>query len=871
MRVARGKGVVDRAAPTWGTGPVDELTDALKGIWSETRGDDRICVAVLDGPVDLMHEAFRNARLAQLTTPFSTGTVPGPAARHGTQVASVIFGQHEGPVKGIAPGCRGLIIPLFADGEGRKQPSCSQADVARAVESAMRAGAHVVNISAGEMSNHASLDPRLERAVLSCAEAGVLVVAAAGDDGCAAPRIPGALPTVLAVGGTARRPTLGGQHRYADGHGACLVTRGSDILGAVPGGALARDSGTSFAAAIVSGVAALLLSLLVQRGRAADVELVRNVLLGSATARSEGTAGGPSGRLDVDHARMLLEQALLEQAQPQPTSAGAGRPAQPRPVTDERDVIGADALRARYRDTTAGNFGTVDIELPDGRTYNVDDLRYPVADGRRGMRLLPASDDTIAVPTDGRQLPGYGVVDDMLRREMGLRPAEPIYALISYFHADERRVALTRLLHSRKLQMGHRHLAAYVGRGRTTHVLPRHTTWRGDGPTNMRLNLDRYPATLHMISLHGVPQRTLNRNAHIVDHLVATLARSPEQTEKLSCRTIDLSTTLQYYRDLIRGADYLEDLAWRTNCSVHKAIVVNLMVNVPHNPRAFLEIFGPDGEQLWDDFRRRYHEVTGDAFGADAETRFTPLWQLAGLNPRTIRPLSSREYHAFHASRAEGWLAEYDGPRPPEPGVGLAWCPETVPDLLNAFIRTYLPLEKAGGLLTAGLLLQLRHLATEKLRISEQHYLDLVAPLITTLLVTDLRSARSHGAAATRRDVDAILAWVTADDQSGPQWCKTDVRGVLQGCLDAARDRVAEVTSDDPHAIALSAEEALAGELDRLRAAMPALGTEPPYFTSPSIMHQLALGRHPSSPFVQVRALCTVLDQSEPVPQPSPD
>jgi hypothetical protein len=80
-------------------------TDAIPGIrdlWRKTLGDASICIAILDGLVDLSHPCFARSRLTLLEEPTNAqeGRV---AARHGTHVASLIFGQHEGPVKGIAP------------------------------------------------------------------------------------------------------------------------------------------------------------------------------------------------------------------------------------------------------------------------------------------------------------------------------------------------------------------------------------------------------------------------------------------------------------------------------------------------------------------------------------------------------------------------------------------------------------------------------------------------------------------------------------------------------------------------------------------------------------------------------------------------
>src|SRR5438132_8693396 len=86
------------------------LIPGLRDLWSETTGDPRVVVAVLDGPVDRAHPALAGARLETIQAAASNTARPrGPATRHGTLVASLIFGQHrpESPAWGIVPHCRG--------------------------------------------------------------------------------------------------------------------------------------------------------------------------------------------------------------------------------------------------------------------------------------------------------------------------------------------------------------------------------------------------------------------------------------------------------------------------------------------------------------------------------------------------------------------------------------------------------------------------------------------------------------------------------------------------------------------------------------------------------------------------------------------
>ena len=95
------------------------MPDAIPGLeelWNLSQGDPAICVAILDGPVDLSHPCFAGANLTQWPVSGHDATPNGPAGRHGTKVASLIFGQHHSYVKGIAPRCKGIVIPIFRDG-----------------------------------------------------------------------------------------------------------------------------------------------------------------------------------------------------------------------------------------------------------------------------------------------------------------------------------------------------------------------------------------------------------------------------------------------------------------------------------------------------------------------------------------------------------------------------------------------------------------------------------------------------------------------------------------------------------------------------------------------------------------------------------
>lgn len=260
--------------------PDPKQIPGVQQLWAKTKGDSTICIAVLDGVVDQNHPCFTGANLTRLPTLVAgEASAEGSMSVHGTHVASVIFGQPGSPVQGIAPLCRGLIVPVFAD----ERLKLSQLDLSRAIEQAINAGAHIINISGGQLTDFGEAEGWLEKAVRLCNERNVLIVAAAGNDGCECLHVPAAIPTVLAVGAMDEQAKPIDFSNWGETYqNQGILAPGENILGAKPGGGTIQLSGTSFATPIVSGVAALLLSLQLQRGEKPNPQKVRTALLETA-------------------------------------------------------------------------------------------------------------------------------------------------------------------------------------------------------------------------------------------------------------------------------------------------------------------------------------------------------------------------------------------------------------------------------------------------------------------------------------------------------------------------------------------------------------------------------------------------------------
>jgi cyanobactin maturation PatA/PatG family protease len=260
----------------------------------------------------------------------------GAASRHGTHVASIIFGQIGGPITGIAPHCQAIFIPVFADGPAGEFVNCTQLDLARAISRAAEEGAHVINVSGGQLAQSDEPEPLLANVLADCAKRNILIVAAAGNDGCECLQIPAAAASVLSVGAM----DANGDPLPISNWGLAYQQRGvlapgEHIPGAAPGGGMAYQSGTSFAAPIVASLVGLLLSVQKQLGCAPDPEAVRAALIASAlecdSTRVVDRRQCLAGRINPRGALTLItegEPKMADEVQMQQGEAGVAASAE---------------------------------------------------------------------------------------------------------------------------------------------------------------------------------------------------------------------------------------------------------------------------------------------------------------------------------------------------------------------------------------------------------------------------------------------------------------------------------------------------------------------------------------------------------------
>ena len=294
----------------------------LSALWRITKGDPRVTIAMVDGAVDTSHPCFSGVSLRTLhlkgQAPVVCRSKAQGSCNHGTQIASLLFAQHGcGPVWGIAPGCRGLVIPIFRDNPlvaGGVLPA-TQTDLARAIDLALDNRADIINISSGQMSVRGRADPQLDAAVRRCAERGVLIVSAAGNEGCDCLHVPAALPDVLVVGAIDGSGQPAEFSNYGDRYRARgVLAPGENLRVASTRQRIKVQTGTSYATPLVSGIAALLLSAQYKTSPARTLRpiAVRDALVKSARgcAARDPTACRRflAGTLDAARALTLLSR-----------------------------------------------------------------------------------------------------------------------------------------------------------------------------------------------------------------------------------------------------------------------------------------------------------------------------------------------------------------------------------------------------------------------------------------------------------------------------------------------------------------------------------------------------------------------------------
>ena len=343
----------------------------LTKLWTHTKGDPRITVALLDGTADIERGCFQGANVTKINSYWQEAIELDPkaidayreiqnsdeksevrqaklkeaipdevtlqilgTAFHATHVFSNIFGQPGTPVEGIAYKCRGINIPLGYGTDYYIDPI----NLARGINLAVDLGANIIHCAACRPNQTGIGHEILEKAVRQAQENNVLIVAPTGNNKGECWCLPAILPGVMSVGAMKDNGQVfkfsnwGGQYQQQG-----IIAPGENILGAQPGTEeTVRQKGTSCAAPMVTAISALLMSLQLQQGASPDAEAVRAALTNSAIPctleDTEEVERCMLGKLNVAGAYQLLTGKQLEAVEVSAAEA-----------TSEEDVILEDS------------------------------------------------------------------------------------------------------------------------------------------------------------------------------------------------------------------------------------------------------------------------------------------------------------------------------------------------------------------------------------------------------------------------------------------------------------------------------------------------------------------------------------------------
>jgi Subtilase family len=281
-------------------------------------------IAVIDSGIDARHPELAGS-IAE--TFDALGSKEGAHA-HGTGIAGAIVAHAQ--LMGAAPAAKLLAIRAF--GQSPNGAESNSFVILKALDYAAAHGAQIIN-----MSFAGPKDALIERGIAATATRGIAMIAAAGNAGAKSPPLfPAANPNVIAVSATDAEDRLFAASNR--GSYIALAAPGVDIFLPAPDDKYQMTSGTSFSAAFVSGVAALILA----RNPALRSEELRAILM--KTAHDLGSPG----RDDLFGAGEADAYAAVQAVTAQPsTPVAASEPPKPRETApDQKETPAVRALNA---------------------------------------------------------------------------------------------------------------------------------------------------------------------------------------------------------------------------------------------------------------------------------------------------------------------------------------------------------------------------------------------------------------------------------------------------------------------------------------------------------------------------------------------
>jgi subtilisin family serine protease len=237
----------------------------LTALMERTSGSPEVKIGLIDGPVAVQHADLAGEHLREI--PGNNGgtctQADSTACLHGTFVAGILSAQRNSLAPAICPNCTLLLRPIFTETtSGREHmPSATPLELAAAIIDCIDAGARVINLSLALAQPSTKGEQALEEALTQAVRRGVIVVAAAGNQGTlgssAITRHPWVIPVVAC--------DLRGRPMNESNFGSSIGRRGlsapgDSITSLGSEGQSFTFGGTSVAVPFVTGTIALLWS-----------------------------------------------------------------------------------------------------------------------------------------------------------------------------------------------------------------------------------------------------------------------------------------------------------------------------------------------------------------------------------------------------------------------------------------------------------------------------------------------------------------------------------------------------------------------------------------------------------------------------------
>jgi len=152
-----------------------------------TSGSAETAIGLIDGPVAINHPDLMAENIHEIPGRLrgACAQADSVACMHGTFVAGILCAKRNSAAPAICPDCTLLVRPIFGETTSGnvRMPSATPEELATAIIECIDAGARVINLSAALAQLSSKGEREIEGALDYAARRGVIVIAAAGNQG----------------------------------------------------------------------------------------------------------------------------------------------------------------------------------------------------------------------------------------------------------------------------------------------------------------------------------------------------------------------------------------------------------------------------------------------------------------------------------------------------------------------------------------------------------------------------------------------------------------------------------------------------------------------------------------------------------------